>query len=127
MLILQDIQKIRERVAAVEGRISEVRGREPTDLVEKWLLEIFGKDSFTPLFAVEWTNRVLTHPLPACSPPRPLLIRIISTEKLYYALLRVNKTSTIIISYFTLLLLLKRSPNWGPLYFFVNAPDDQCT
>lgn len=100
-LICKDLQKIRERITAVEGRVSDledqmppftrnarmaaqqviqannraddiknhlkhnnvhiavlperVEGRDPTVFVEKWLQEIFGKESFTPVCGIAGT------------------------------------------------------------------------
>lgn len=41
----------------IVGLPEKVGGRDPTVLVERWLLEIFGKDAFTPLFTVEHIAR----------------------------------------------------------------------
>ena len=123
-LIRHDIQKMRERTTAVEGRISDledrmppliretqntsrlaravdmraedfenrlrrnnvrivglpekVEGRDPTQFVEQWMAEVFGKDSFTHLYAVERAHRVPTRPLPPGNPPRPILARLLN-------------------------------------------------
>lgn len=123
-LLMQDIQKIRERTAAAESRISEiedklpmmiresqstsrlaratdtrteefenrlrrnnvrivglsekVEGRDPTQFKEQWMADVFGKEAFTHLCAVERAHRIPTRPLPPGSPPRPMLARLLN-------------------------------------------------
>lgn len=123
-LLRQDLQKIRERTTAAEGRISDiedqlpplardtraaaqqaaqntaktddienrlrrnnvrivglpekVEGRDPTTFVEDWLLETFGKEAFSAIFAVERAHRTPPRPPQPGNRPRSMLARILN-------------------------------------------------
>lgn len=123
-ILRQDVQKIRERTAALEGRVGEVaddvlhlktdlgsttrktdaaydrvedlenrlrrnnlrlvgvpekeEGSNPTEYVERWLLNTFQDMGLSPLFAIERAHRVPMRPLPPGHPPRAILARVLN-------------------------------------------------
>lgn len=73
-LAYQISKEVNDRVEAMENRLrrnimrimglpERVEGRDPTTFVENWFLEIFGKNFFSPFFAVEHTQGA-TSPTP---------------------------------------------------------------
>lgn len=48
--------------------------------IESWLLTMFGKKSFTPMFSVERAHRVPMCPLPLDHPSRTFLFKLFKTE-----------------------------------------------
>lgn len=122
--VRHDMHKLRERTAALEGRLSTVEddmtpmqrdlkynchpteqhamrldemenrmrlnnvralgipekteGKNPVDFIEQWLISTFGRDSFSPLFAVERAHRVPACPLPPGNHPRPFLFKLLN-------------------------------------------------
>lgn len=60
----------------IVGLPEKTEGRDPTEFIENWLLEVFGKDAFTPLFAVERAHRVPPRALPD-NTPRLVLARLL--------------------------------------------------
>lgn len=65
--------RMRHNNVRIVGLPEKVEGRDPTDFVEQWLTEIFGKKAFTTLCAIERAHRVPLRPLP----PRPMLARLL--------------------------------------------------
>lgn len=61
----------------IVGLPEKTEGRDPTEFVEKWLMEIFGKEAFTSLYAVERAYRVPMRPLPPGNPPRHILAQML--------------------------------------------------
>lgn len=53
-------------------------GKKPVAFIEQWLLSTFGKDTFSPLFAVERAHRVPARPLPLGNHPRPVLFKLLN-------------------------------------------------
>lgn len=53
------------------GLPEKLEGRDPTESVENCLLEVFGKEAFTPLYSVERAHSV--PPLPPGHPPHTIL------------------------------------------------------
>lgn len=43
---------LRQNNVQIVGLPEKVKGHDPTEFVEQWLHEIYGKEAFTPLFAV---------------------------------------------------------------------------
>lgn len=69
------------------GLPEKVKGRDPTEFIEHWLIDLFGKEAFTPLFVVERAHRVPTIALPGSAPKLVLAHRLQSTTviaKKYY-------------------------------------------
>lgn len=60
------------------GFPGKVKGRDPTEFVEQWLLEVFGKGSFTPLYSVQRVHRVPSRPLPPGCPSRTMLAPLLN-------------------------------------------------
>lgn len=54
------------------GLPEKTEGRDPTEFVEKWQIDVFGKETFTPFYSVERAHRVPPRPLPPGHPPRAL-------------------------------------------------------
>lgn len=123
-LVRQDMQKLRDRTAALEGRVGSLEdewqplqrdvkylqtvssanaarledmenrlrrnnvravgipekseGKNPVHFIESWLLDTFGKESFSPMFAVERAHRVPARPPPPGAPPRPFLFKLLN-------------------------------------------------
>lgn len=67
----------RRNNARVVGVPEKVEGSNPSDYFESWLLKTFGKETLTPLYAVERAHRVPMRPLPPGAPPRPVLIKLL--------------------------------------------------
>lgn len=61
--------RLKRNNVRIVGLPEKVEGRDPTALVEGWLQEIFGKEAFSPLYAVERAHRVPPRPLPSGNPP----------------------------------------------------------
>lgn len=64
----------------IVGLPEKVEGRDPTQFIEQWMADVFGKEAFTHLYAVEWAHRVPTRRLPPGSPPRPILARLLNYQ-----------------------------------------------
>lgn len=62
---------LRHNNVRIVGLLEKVEGRDPTAFVELWLLELFSKDAFTSLFAVERAHRIPPRPLPPGNQPGP--------------------------------------------------------
>lgn len=75
---LDDLENMlrRNNVRAI-GIPEKMEGRNPVDFIEKWLLDKFGKDAFSPMFAVERAHRVPSRPLPPGNPPRAFLFKML--------------------------------------------------
>lgn len=56
----------------------KIEGRDPTAFMEQWLQDLFGKEAFTPLFAVERAYRTPTQPLPPDLPSRSMLAMLLN-------------------------------------------------
>ena len=69
--------RLRRNNVRIVGLPEKVEGRDPTAYVEGWLLDIFGKNSFSPLFAVERAHRVPARPPAPGGPPRPMLAKLL--------------------------------------------------
>lgn len=52
--------RLRCNNVGIEGLPEKVVGWDQTHFLEQWLLEVFGKESFTPLYSVERAHRVQT-------------------------------------------------------------------
>lgn len=75
----EDIEnRLRQNNVWILGLPEKVEGRDPTEFIEHWLLEVFGKEVFTPLYSVERTHRVPSRPLPLGHPPRTLLVHLLN-------------------------------------------------
>lgn len=70
--------RMRRNNVRIVGLPEKTEGRDPTQFVEQWLMDTFGKEAFTHLYAVERTHRVPTRPLPLGHPPRPVLARLLN-------------------------------------------------
>lgn len=70
----EDIENcLRHNNVRIVGLPEKVEGRDPTEFVEQWLQEVFSKESFTPVYAVERAPRVPPQPLPPhVTPPAKL-------------------------------------------------------
>lgn len=67
--------RLRHNNVRIVGLPGEVEDRDPTTFVERWLQEIFGKEAFTPLFAVERAHRTHPRPHPPGNPPCSMLAK----------------------------------------------------
>lgn len=122
--VRQDMQKLRDRTTALEGRLStleddwapiqrevhynsiavdkeaahiddmenrmrrnnvraisipeKTEGKNPVQFTEPWLLQIYGKDSFSPMFCVERAHRLPMRPLPSGNPPHTFLFKLLN-------------------------------------------------
>lgn len=68
-MIEQRIWKIVLNNVHIVGLPKRVEGRDPTALAENWLLQIFGKNAFSPFYAVERAHRVPLRPPQLGGPP----------------------------------------------------------
>lgn len=59
------------------GVPEKVKGPDPSAYFESWILNLFGKEALTPLYAVERAHRVPMRPLPPGAPPRPILVKLL--------------------------------------------------
>lgn len=50
--------QMRSNNVRIVGFPEKMEGRDPTDFMERWLLEVFWKETFTSLYAVEKAHRV---------------------------------------------------------------------
>lgn len=73
----QQVENHLHNTVRIVGLPEKVEGCDPTAFVEQWLLEIFGKDVFTPLLAVEWAHHIPLRPLPPGNKPRSMLARML--------------------------------------------------
>lgn len=62
----------------IVGLPGKTEGGDPTEFIEGWLLDIFGKDAFTPHFSVERAHCTPTRPQPPGNPPRPVLPHLLN-------------------------------------------------
>lgn len=69
---------LRHNNVHIVGLPEKIEGREPTQFVEQWQADVFGKEAFTHLCAIERSHRVPTRPLLPGNPPRPLLARLLN-------------------------------------------------
>lgn len=60
------------------GIPERVEGKNPVAFIEQWLVSMFGKDSFSPLFVVERAHRVPLRPLPPGNHPRAFLFKLLN-------------------------------------------------
>lgn len=61
----------------IVGVPEKVEGPNPAEYFESWLLNVFGKETLSPLFAIERAHRVPMRPLPPGAPPRTVLIKLL--------------------------------------------------
>ncbi|XP_066445282.1 uncharacterized protein [Eleutherodactylus coqui] len=59
------------------GLPERMEGNNPSEYIEKWILDLFGRDCFSPMFAIERAHRVPTRPPPPGTPPRPVLMKLL--------------------------------------------------
>lgn len=59
------------------GVPEKVEGSNPSDYFETWILNTFGKETLTAMYAVERAHRVPLRPLPPGAPPRPVLVKLL--------------------------------------------------
>lgn len=69
---------LRRNNVRIVGLPERVEGRDPTAFIEQWLQDIFGKEAFTSLFAVERAHRTPPRPLPPGNLPRSVLARLLN-------------------------------------------------
>lgn len=69
--------RLRHNNVRIVGLPEKVEGKDPAAFVENWLIEIFGKNAFSPFFAVECRYRVPSRPPPPGGPPRSILARLL--------------------------------------------------
>lgn len=62
----------------IVGLSEKVEGRDPTTFVERWLMELFGKEAFTPLLAVERAHHTPPRPVPPDNHPRSMLAHMLN-------------------------------------------------
>lgn len=75
----EDIEnRLRRNNVRTVGLPEKVEGRYPTAFIEQWLQDIFGKEAFTSLFAVERAHRTPPRPLPPGNLPRSMLARLLN-------------------------------------------------
>lgn len=83
---LQQTAKANAKTDAIENCLrrnnvelpENIEGRDPMAVTEQWLQDVFGKEAFTSLFAVEWAHRTPPWPLPPGRPPRSMLARLLN-------------------------------------------------
>lgn len=59
------------------GVPEKVEGLNPSEYYESQILNTFGKEKLTPLFAIERAHSVPLQPLPPGTPPRPVLMKLL--------------------------------------------------
>lgn len=76
---LNDLQNRmhRNNVRAI-GIPEKAEGKNPVAFIEQWLLLIFAKEAFSPMFAVERAHRVPARPLPPGNYPQPFLFKLLN-------------------------------------------------
>lgn len=75
----EDIEnRLRRSNIRIVGLLEKTVGRDPSEFVENWLPEIFGKGAFTPFYSIERAHRVPPRPLPPGHPPRIMLVKLLN-------------------------------------------------
>ncbi|XP_075712997.1 uncharacterized protein LOC142749187 [Rhinoderma darwinii] len=69
--------RLRRNNVRLVGVPEKTEGNNSDELLEKWLLEQFGREELSPLYAVERAHRVPTRPGPPGRPPRPVLVKLL--------------------------------------------------
>lgn len=69
--------RLRRNNVCIVGLPERAEGKDPTAFVEKWLLEVFKKEAFSPFFAEERAHRVPPHPPQPGGPPRSVLAKLL--------------------------------------------------
>lgn len=76
---LDDLEnRMRRNNVRALGFPERIEGKDPVTFIEQWLLNTFGKDAFSPLFAVERAHRVPSRPLPPGNHPRAFLFKLLN-------------------------------------------------
>ena len=61
--------RLRRNNVRIVGLPEKTEGRDPTTFIESWLVEIFGKEAFSPFFTVERAHRTPGRPPQPGAPP----------------------------------------------------------
>lgn len=61
--------RLRRNNVRILGLPELMEGRNPTECIAQWLLDVFDRQNFTPFFAVERAHRIPVRPLPLGNVP----------------------------------------------------------
>lgn len=67
----------RNNVRAI-GIPEKTEGKNPVQSIEQWLLQIYGKDAFSPMFSIERAHGVPIRPLLPGNPSCPILFKLLN-------------------------------------------------
>lgn len=67
----------RNNVRAV-GIPEMAEGKNPAAFIEHWLMKAFGREAFSPMFAVKRAHRVPARPPRPGEPPRPCFFKLMN-------------------------------------------------
>lgn len=69
---------LRRNNAYAVGVLERAEDKNPVAFIEAWLSATFGRDAFSPMFAVENFYRVLARQPPQGAPPHPFLFCLLN-------------------------------------------------
>lgn len=69
--------RLRRSNIRIVGMPEKAEGKNPTDFIEAWLADTFGKNNLTPFFSVERAHRVPSRPPPPGGQDRPFLLKLL--------------------------------------------------
>lgn len=72
--------RLRRNNLRILGLPERSEGGDPCSFAESWLKDTFPNAALSPVFAVERAHRVPARPLPPGAPPRPFLVRLLSSR-----------------------------------------------
>lgn len=70
--------RLRRNNVRLVGLPERSEGSDPIDFLEKLFVEVFGKESFSPLFSIERAHRVPFRAPPPGGYPRPILMKFLN-------------------------------------------------
>lgn len=96
--LIKEVKNMKEQMARYTSKMDELenrnrrdnvrmvglpeksKGPNPIELLEKWLVEFFGRESFSTMFTIERAHRVPFRAPPAGGYPRPLLTKFLNCK-----------------------------------------------
>lgn len=78
---LEDMEnRLRRNNVWAVGIPEKTEGKNPVAFIEKWLINAFGRESFSPMFSVERALRVLSKPPRPGEPPQLLMFKLLNLK-----------------------------------------------
>lgn len=69
--------RLRRNNVLILGIPECMEGGNTAEFIEKWLLDVFGKQNFTSFFAVKRAHRIPARPPPPGNLPRPIILKML--------------------------------------------------